>query len=102
METKNIKLLEKIEAYRWENKGYLKEKENVHIRIKNSNDVTIVKQFSTDYSLFGFDEYVVKAILEKESELLQRAFELEEIEYERIKKLAKIEAANILAGEQLI
>jgi methyltransferase-like protein len=98
MKLENIEKLKRIERNRESSNGYMVNKERVYIAKKNLRKVTI----AGSYDNLQFDEYIIKAILEKESDLLQRAFELEQIDYEETKKLAKIEAANILAEQELI
>lgn len=98
MKTDNIEKLKTIEKRRESKTGYMINKEKVYISVKKSIDLTI----AGSYDNRQFDRYMRLAILEKEKELLQRAFELEEQDYQETKRLAKIEAANILAGQELI
>ena len=98
MKLENIEKLKRIENNRDSSTGYMVNKEGVYIAKKNLRKVTI----AGTYDNLQFDKYIIQAILEKESELLKRAYELENIDYEETKKLAKIEAANILAGQELI
>ena len=98
MKIESIEKLKKIECNRESSTGYMVNKERVYIAEKNLRNVTIAGA----YDNLQFDKYIIKAILEKEADLLQRAFELEQTDYEETKRLAKIEAANILAGQELI
>ena len=98
METKSIDKLKAFEGVRKNNRGYIANSDSVRIKYENLKYVTIAGA----YDNMIFDKYIKKAIQEKEKELIARAFELEECEYKETKKLAKIEAANILAGENLL
>jgi hypothetical protein len=98
MKLESIEKLKRIESNRESSTSYMVNKECVYIAEKNLRKVTIAGA----YDNLQFDKYIIKAILEKEADLLQRAFELEQTDYEETKKLAKIEAANILAGQELI
>ena len=98
MKLENIEKLKRIENNRNSSTGYIVNKQDVRIASKNLRKVTIAGA----YDNLQFDKYIIQAILEKESELIKRAYELENIDYEETKKLAKIEAANILAGQELI
>lgn len=98
MKTEYIEKLKQMEWNRKSPTGYMINKERVYIRKQNLRKVTSAGNFSN----LQFDKYIKQAIIEKEKELLERAFELEEIEYQEIRKQAKIEAANILAEQELI
>ena len=98
MKLENIEKLKRIEGNRESSTSYMVNKESVYIAENNLRKVTIAGA----YDNLQFDKYIIKAILEKEADLLQRAFELEHADYEETKRLAKIEAANILAGQDLI
>jgi len=97
MKLENIEKLERIKSNRESSTGYMQNKDKVYIAAKNLRKVTI----AGDYDNVQFDKYIIQAILEKEDKLLKRAYELEEADYQAIKKLAKIEAANLLADEDL-
>lgn len=98
MKIESIEKLRSIESRRSSLTGYMVNKDRVRISEKNLRKVTIADA----YDNVAFDKYIVKAILEKESELINRAFELEEIEYQEISEKAKLEAASILVGKDLI
>ena len=44
----------------------------------------------------GLNKYIENAILEKEEEIIKRAFELEDVEYKKVRKEAEKEARKIL------
>lgn len=93
----NIIELKKVEKNRYAVTGYLTHKKDVRIS-SHLQDVTCAGIYSNRI----FDNFIISAIREKEAELIERAFELEEAHYQKIKKLAKIEAVNIIAEEELI
>jgi hypothetical protein len=98
MDTENIKKLKSMLNNRESDTGYMVNKETVRINKEKLRYITR----SEYYDNFLFDPFILKAILEKEHELIERAYELEELQFREIEKKAKIEAANILAGTDLL
>ena len=98
MKIEHIEKLEKINKNRKDSDGYLAKKNEVYIKKENLFD--LIRFGNRRYR--SFDKYFGEGILEKEAELIKRAFELEEEDYQKTKKLAKIEAVNIITDEDLI
>ena len=97
MKTEFIRKLEAFEKIRASDTGYIKNKDGVTLALYNFRNVTVAGAFDN----FAFDEYIKQAIYESRTQLISRAFELEEEDYQNIKKKAKKEAAIILAGEEI-
>jgi len=99
---------DKIEEYfkmlenRSSSKGYMINREYVKFNfdVNGWGSITIIaldekKLYNNNYP---FDDFIKAAILEREQELINRAFELEEIHFQEIKLAARDEAIDILAG----
>jgi hypothetical protein len=91
----NIQKLKNIEKTRNSPSGYFNNS------VKFSSKLRYVT-IAGEYDNLQFDNFIIAAMKEKEKDLIKRAFELEEAYFQKIKRLAKIEAANILAGEELL
>ena len=98
MENNYINVLKLIQNNRKSAQGYMINKDRLRIFYEGLSKVTI----ANGHAITQFDPYILKAILEKEKELINRAFELEELDYLEVEKKAKIEAASILTGIDLI
>lgn len=93
--TDNIELLKEYESERYnKNIGY--KVNNTSIDINNTAAFT---QCGSNLNIF-LDKFIKKAIDEKSEEIIKRAYELEEIEYQKIKKEAEKEARKILNKNQ--
>lgn len=98
MKTDNIKKLNLMHGNRKSPTGYMVNRCSVRINHERLRSITRSKI----YDNFSFDPFILKAILENESMLIKRAYEIEDIEYMEVERKAKIEAANILAGTDLL
>lgn len=98
MDTENINKLKSMIKDRESSTGYIINKETVRINREKLRYITR----SQNYDNFSFDPFILEAILEKEKDLIERAYELEALKFCEIEKKAKIEAANILAGTDLL
>lgn len=92
----NIKKLEHLENNRSGHNGYLTGK--ITINYDKMRFVTL----NGNYDNLKYDQFIIQAIRENEQLLLIRAKEIEEQYYHEIKLKAKQEAANLLAGEDII
>lgn len=98
MDTENINKLKSMLQNRECSTGYMINKETVRINKEKLRHITRLQT----YDNLLFDPFILQAILEKEDELIERAYELEELKFREIENKAKIEAANILAGKDLL
>ena len=86
----------------------LVEDRNSSVSAYKSKDIRISFNSTSELVLSGnyvsklYDKHVKAAILELEDVIIKRAVELEELEYSEIERLAKIESANLLAGQKII